>query len=193
MTGCKCAESGINSFALISYLPEPLAGFLDSLRRELVHHCIAKTHVTLLPPRPLAVDAPDAWQSLQGRLEQFPPFELELDRIEVFAVTNVIYLSIRGGYLQLEKMHAQLNTGHLRFVEPFQYHPHVTLAQDLALEQVHAAAELASRWWADFKYPKKFIVDELMFVQNTSMNRWADLAGYALSKDLAAAGNPLQP
>jgi len=29
----------INSFALVSYIPEPLAGFLDRLRQELVPNC----------------------------------------------------------------------------------------------------------------------------------------------------------
>ena len=58
MNGCN--GLGINSYALISYLPEPLAGYLDSLRCELVPRCQARTHVTVLPPRPLAAGLPDA-------------------------------------------------------------------------------------------------------------------------------------
>ena len=44
----------INSFALVSYIPEPLAGFLDRLRQELVPNCFLRAHVTILPPRPIS-------------------------------------------------------------------------------------------------------------------------------------------
>ena len=43
----------INLFALVVYIPDPLAGFLDDLRKELVANCLPRAHVTILPPRPL--------------------------------------------------------------------------------------------------------------------------------------------
>src|ERR1700733_1254957 len=128
MNGCNGVGNAINSFALISYLPEPLAGFLDSLRCELVPRCQAKTHVTILPPRPLASGVPeDAWSDLNDSLNLFPPFRVELTSVEVFAGTNVIYISIGAGFRELEQMHAALNQGPLQFDEPYKYHPHVTL------------------------------------------------------------------
>src|SRR5258708_29857559 len=94
MHGCNGLGTAINSFALISYLPEPLAGFLDSLRCELVPRCQAKTHVTVLPPRPLATGLPEsAWLELNDYLDAFPPFRVELGSIEIFEGSNVIYLS----------------------------------------------------------------------------------------------------
>ena len=38
----------INSFALVTYIPEPLAGFLDRLRQELVPNCFLRAHATIL-------------------------------------------------------------------------------------------------------------------------------------------------
>src|ERR1035437_1720579 len=182
MLGCDGLGNTINSFALISYLPEPLAGFLDSLRCELVPRCQAKSHVTVLPPRPLAKGlAKTAWGDLNDPLNGFPPFRVELASIEVFEDTNVIYLSIGAGYRELVQMHAALNRGPLQFAEPYQYHPHVTLAQQLTLDEVDAAAALARRRWREFPYSHSFTVDRLTFVQNTVDNRWADLAGRALS------------
>jgi 2'-5' RNA ligase len=182
MLGCDGLGNTINSFALISYLPEPLAGFLDSLRCELVPRCQAKSHVTVLPPRPLAKGlAETAWSDLNDSLNGFPPFRVELASIEVFEDTNVIYLSIGAGYRELVQMHAALNRGPLQFAEPYQYHPHVTLAQQLTLDEVDAAAALARRRWREFPYSHSFTVDRLTFVQNTVDNRWADLAGRALS------------
>jgi len=187
MNGCNGVGNAINSFALIFYLPEPLAGFLDSLRCELVPRCLAKTHVTILPPRPLASGLPEnAWHDLNDSLDAFPPFRVELMSIEVFPGTDVIYLSVGAGQRELEGMHAALNRGPLQFDEPFPYHPHVTLAQQLSPEQVEPSAALARRRWRDFPYSRSFTVDRLTFVQNTVENRWADLAGRTLSIRMAS-------
>jgi 2'-5' RNA ligase len=187
MTGCNGVKNAVNSFALISYLPEPLAGFLDALRCELVPRCQAKTHVTVLPPRPLAEGLPEsAWRDLSDSLEGFPPFRVELASIEVFQGTNVIYLSVGSGYRELERMHAALKRGPMKFAEPFEYHPHVTLAQQLLPEQVDAAVALARARWREFSYAHGFMLDRLTFVQNTVENRWADLAGRVLSIRMAS-------
>jgi 2'-5' RNA ligase len=187
MNGCNGVGNAINSFALICYLPEPLAGFLDSLRCELVPRCQAKTHVTVLPPRPLAMGLPDsAWQDLNDSLNGFPPFRVELTSIEVFQGTNVIYLSVGAGFRELAGMHDALNRGPLQFVEPYEYHPHVTLAQQLLPEEVESAAARARSRWREFPYSRSFTVDRLTFVQNTQENRWADLAGRKLSIRMAS-------
>jgi 2'-5' RNA ligase len=181
MSGCNGVENAINSFALIFYLPEPLGSFMDSLRCELVPRCQARSHVTVLPPRPLASGLPEsAWNDLNDSLNMFPPFRVELGSIEIFAGTNVIYLSVGAGFRELEQMHTALNRGPLEFAEPYQYHPHVTLAQELPPDRVEPAAALARRRWREFPYSHSFTVDRLTFVQNTVENRWADLAGRML-------------
>lgn len=184
MDGSNGAGSRINSFALVSYLPQPLAGFLDALRFELEPLCHAKSHVTVLPPRPLASTAQEAWQELRVGLEEFSPFQVELQEIEIFDVSNVVYLSLGAGSAQLKSMHSALNTGQLSFIEPFDYHPHITLAQDLDSSQAQTAAALAAERWSGFTQPRSFAVDQITFVQNTRDNRWVDLAGRALSISL---------
>src|ERR1700729_630077 len=167
MNGCNGVGNAINSFALISYLPEPLAGFLNSLRCELVPRCQAKTHVTVLPPRPLATGlAETAWNDLNDALGGFPPFRVELTSIEVFQGTNVIYLSVGAGYRELERMHTALNQGPLQFAEPYEYHPHVTLAQELSPEDVDRVLARARSRWREFPSSHSFLVDRLTFVQN---------------------------
>jgi 2'-5' RNA ligase len=181
MDGCNGAGRGLNSFALVSYLPDPLGSFLDRLRRELAPECHAKAHVTVLPPRPIFRPLQEAWRELERGLQDFPPFRLELAKVQVFPVTNVIYLSVGLGGQVLERMHTALNRGLFELNEPFEYHPHVTLAQELEPESWAAAAELAERRWRDFAHPRLFTVDQLTFVQNTLENRWKDLAGCSLS------------
>jgi 2'-5' RNA ligase len=128
----------------------------------------------------------NAWSDLNDSLDGFPPFRVELTSIEVFEGTNVIYLSVGAGYRELEKMHAALNRGPLEFAEPFEYHPHVTLAQQLSEDEVGTTLALARRRWREFPYSHSFTVERLTFVQNTAENRWADLAGRVLSIRMAS-------
>jgi 2'-5' RNA ligase len=191
MDGCSGQGISVNSFALVSYLPEPVAGFFDSLRQELVSGCHAKAHVTVLPPRPLACAPEEAWEMLKENLQDFSPFQLELGEIQVFPITQVVYVSVSQGYRELERMHTALNRGQLQFVEPFRYHPHLTLAQDLQPDEASQVFEIARRRWSEFAHPRDFTVDRLTFVQNTLENRWQDLAGCALSfKELARTTEP---
>ncbi len=179
--GCTEGPS-INSFALVSYIPDPLGGFLDRLRTDLVCDCHAKAHVTVLPPRPLFCETPEAWSSIQQRLREIQPFEIKLGEIEIFPVTDVIYLSIASGFEQLRELHASLDIGCLEFEEPFHYHPHVTLAQDLTNGQLAPAVKLATDRWHEFRDARTFTVDKLTFVQNTLDNHWKDLNALRLAE-----------
>ncbi len=185
MSGCNGEGEGINSFALVSYLPSPLGEFLDRLRRDLVCDCRAKAHVTVLPPRPLVCPPEEAWRELALRLQDVPAFRVELGDVQVFPVTQVVYLSVIEGGAELKRLHETLNTGRLRFEEPFEYHPHVTLAQDLEIGDngsgVTEIAEMARARWREFPPRRDFMVDKLIFVQNTLGNLWTDLDGFPLA------------
>jgi 2'-5' RNA ligase len=181
MDSVKGRGGQLNSFALVSYLSDPLAEFLNRLRRDLVPECVAKAHVTVLPPRPLKSSPEEAWQDLQRGLQDFQPFHGELSEIAVFPGLQAVYLSITTGYQELERMHAALNTGRLAYKEPFPYHPHLTLAQQLAPQELAAAMELAAARWREFPHPRRFTVEKLTFVQNTLENRWTDLAAVDLA------------
>ena len=172
---------GINCFALVSYLPDPLAQFLDRLRTDLVDDGHAKAHVTVLPPRPFPCPVDDAWSEVSNALQDFQPFHVELGEIEIFPVTQVVYLSVKTGGGELKRLHRALNRGRLAFREAFDYHPHVTLAPDLELARSAAAAELAARRWREFAYARGFQVDKLTLVQNAPANRWIDLRGCRLA------------
>lgn len=180
MGGRNGEGTPFNSFALVSYLPDPLAGFVDRLRAEFDQECHARAHLTLLPPRPLGCTIEEAWEMLRDRLQDFPPVLVELGDIEIFPVTQVIYVSVKSGLAELEEIHARLNNGRLGFNEPFVYHPHVTLAQDIEPAQVASIFETAASRWRGFSGPRSYTIDQLKFVQNTLENRWMDLRACSL-------------
>lgn len=171
----------INSYALVAYMPEPLRSFLDNLRQELVSNCRIQSHVTLLPPRPISGPAEGAWEQAENRLREVNAFRLGLGEVEIFPVTNVIYLGVTEGRERLMALHRDLNTRHFAFQEPYEYHPHLTLAQTLEPGQVDEALALARRRWTEFDHPRTFLVEKLTFVQNTEGNHWVDLASCVLN------------
>jgi 2'-5' RNA ligase len=127
----------------------------------------------------------EAWAQLRFQLCEMSAFELELGDIEVFPITNVIYISILKGFEQLQGMHQQLNCGCVSFSEPFHYHPHITLAQEVPGCEVPAVLDIARRRWRECRYSRAFDLDCLTFVQNsivpeTGASRWLDLASVEL-------------
>src|ERR1700720_5045176 len=100
----KGRRGDVNSFALVSYISDPLAEFLNRLRCDLVPDCVAKAHVTILPPRPLTSSPEDAWHELQQGLHDFQPFRVELTEIAIFPGFQALYLSIGAGRPELERM-----------------------------------------------------------------------------------------
>src|SRR5579863_8302583 len=169
-----CGSEGLNSFAVVAYLPDPLAGFVDALRQELVPECRLRAHITVLPPRPPACDAKAAWDELKQSFQGVVPFTVELCEVGLFPVSQAVYVSVGAGGRELELLHDRLNQGQLSYSEPWTYRPHVTLAQQLDPAHVSAALELAVQRWREFSGPRHFTVDHLTFVQNIAENRWRD-------------------
>ncbi len=165
----------INSFALVSYIPDPLARFLDNLRRELVPSCFLRAHVTVLPPRPLQVSPAVGWDAICNAAKDFKPFDLELGEIDIFPISDVIFVGVRAGTESLRAMHETLNQDGLEYAEPFPYHPHVTVAQNLQPDQLDEFYEIARRRWREYREAREFRVERVTFVQNTRRDVWLDL------------------
>ena len=175
----QCSENGgqrLNSFALVTYIPPPLGPFLDRLRRELTPGCLPHAHVTILPPRALRPDPEAAAEQVRNQARHFTPFQIRASEIEVFHLTSVVYLAVGQGWTELLDMHQRFNTGDFCSDEPFRYHPHITLGQDITPGQVPEIRELAQRRWAEYTGDRSFTVEEIAFVQNTTGNCWIDLA-----------------
>ncbi len=170
----------VNLYALVIYIPDPLGRFFDDLRREIAPHCIPHAHVSVLPPRPISAPWQLVCEEARARAEQFAPFEIEAGDLAVFPKTDVVYLELARGGDQMRELHAALSRALLAFDEPHQYHPHITLAQEIPHELVDPVCELARRRWSEYTGQRTFRAERAIFVQNTSLNRWVDLAQFDL-------------
>jgi 2'-5' RNA ligase len=115
-------------------------------------------------------------QQLRHAMPGFVPFEVELGEVAVFESTRVIYLELLCGQHELDDIHRILNSESLYFKEPFEYHPHVTLAQGpTVLEDTENKVILARDRWDSFRSQRKFLVNSVTFVQNGGPCGWLDL------------------
>jgi 2'-5' RNA ligase len=178
-------QKTLGYFALVSYIPDPLARFLDDLRLELTPGCNPRAHVTVLPPRPHHSDIQETIKHIIEGSRCFAPFHVELGEVEIFDTSNVIYISIREGLRELHKMYTFLNRGHLEYRENFPYHPHITIAQSLEPAETRRAAEIARKRWAEYKGIRSFEVTRLSFVQHVAPLIWMDVAPVALGEPVA--------
>ena len=180
MDGCTNGVERINLFALVVYIPDPLARFLDDLRKELTPGCLPRAHVTILPPRPLAISVDAATERARSVVSGFAPFDIVAGEVQVFKSTDVIYIGIKEGERELRELYGALSTGSLASNEPYPYHPHITLAQDLKPGQSAQAYQLAQKRWAGCSHSRRFHAGRAVFVQSKADATWVDLAEFRL-------------
>ena len=158
-----------NLYALVGYIPAPLGDFLDGLRAQLVPDCRLRSHVSLLPPRPISGSVVAANKQIHRMADETPPFNIVIDNIEIFEETCVIYLGLEQGTEELLRIHSLLNSDSLGFQEPFCYHPHITLAQKFSVEQLPRLRKIATEAWAEYGGIRGFALDTITFVQNCGL------------------------
>ena len=182
-----CGEgSAINSFSLVAYVPQPLAGFIDRVRQEIQPGCKGLSHLTFLPPRPLDVPLEQIRSQLESGLRNQPAFRVELREVRVFPVSEAVHLSVGAGWAEAKRIHEVLHRGDMCCKELFDYHPHVTLAHDLNPADVAAVAEVAKRRWQEYTGVRDFLVDHVTLVQNTVENDWTNLGEFSLGVPVSA-------
>lgn len=178
-----CSFNGYGAttqYALVSYIPDPLGSFLSELRTDLIQGCRLQSHVTILPPRVLSSPVGALIADLKKRTTSADSFEITLGEVEIFPVTNVIYISLGQGKQQVEAMHTHLSGGPFSYKEPFPFHPHATLAQEIPEDSLSEVFTTACMRWANWKGPRRFFVDNLVFVRNVNMRGWETLSEHSL-------------
>lgn len=178
----------LSQFALVAYIPGPLGRFLDDLRLELTPGCRPRAHVTILPPRPLHHEVAQTIQQIDEQLKPTEPFRIELGEIEIFEASNVVYLGLARGADEMCALYRALNCRYLEYQEPFPYHPHITLAQNIAPEDSLKLAGIARERWRDYRGPRGFDVSVISFVQNVAPWIWVDVAALPVGTPVPVAG-----
>jgi 2'-5' RNA ligase len=150
------------SFALVTYIPDPLGSFLRSLRHALPGNEKPQAHITLLPPRPLQAAVDLVSREAQILLSRFQPFSVQLSEVKVFSETNILYLEIAKGNDALHELHDALNAGLLAHEENFEFLPHLTISGSVPMRDLAKIRAQAKQGWEKHKGATTFEVTEVV-------------------------------
>ncbi|EEP73231.1 phosphoesterase [Micromonospora sp. ATCC 39149] len=150
-------------------IPEPWGGMLTRRRVEAGDPLVVPAHVTLLGPTEIPVAAlPAVERHLAVVAATHLPFTLHLRGTGTFRpVTQVVFVAVAAGISECELLAAAINAApELHRETRFPYHPHVTVAQDVAPEALDRAYEDL----ADFS--AMFEVDAFTLFSHSGQTRW---------------------
>ena len=172
------------TYAIVVYLHGPLAQFVNRLREQLNPEYAGKgAHVTALPPRPLVISEEAAVEEARAQCAGWEPFDLEVGSVQTFlSVNRVVYLGVGQGTEQMRRLHQTLNRGYLACLEPLEFVPHITIAQDLNEQRVLDVFARISSEFAAYTGPRRHLVTTLTFVRQSASGDWIDLAELQLGR-----------
>ncbi|MBY8871537.1 2'-5' RNA ligase family protein [Micromonospora sp. PLK6-60] len=150
-------------------IPEPWGGMLTQRRVEAGDPQAVPAHVTLLGPTEIPVAALPAVEAYLARVAAAHlPFPLHLRGTGTFRpVTQVVFVAVAAGISECELLAAAINAApELHREARFPYHPHVTVAQDVAPEALDKAYEDL----ADFS--ALFEVEAFTLFSHSGQARW---------------------
>jgi 2'-5' RNA ligase len=151
-------------------IPQPHATVLANWRRRVGDPAaeLVWPHVTLLPPTPVrSEDLPAIEEHLTHVADGRAPFVMHLAGTGTFRPTSpVVFVQVARGVGDCEELEASVRTGLLQRPLDFPYHPHVTVAHEIAdsgLDEAYAGL-------ADFV--ARFPVDHFVLFSRGEDRRW---------------------
>ena len=119
---------------------------------------VVPPHITLLPPTAVDVDSLDeVMRHLRNVAAGTQPFDVRLDQVGTFRpVSPVVYLGLRSGAQECDRLQMRVRDrrGPLARSLSFPFHPHVTLAHEVADEDLDLAAREGAELVMDFTVTK---------------------------------------
>ena len=119
---------------------------------------VVPPHITLLPPTAVDVDSLDeVMRHLRNVAAGTNPFEVRLDEVGTFRpVSPVVYLGLRSGAEECDRLQERVRDrrGPLARSLSFPFHPHVTLAHEVADDGLDTAARKGAELTMDFTVTK---------------------------------------
>jgi 2'-5' RNA ligase len=136
-------------------IPQPHATVLANWRRDVGDPAadLVFPHVTLLPPTAVSADSmPDVESHLGRAAAAHPPFVMHLSGTGTFRPTSpVVFIQVATGVSDCDLVARRIRCGVLWRDLEFPYHPHVTVAQDIADELLDEAYEGLAGFVARFR------------------------------------------
>jgi 2'-5' RNA ligase len=160
-------------------IPEPWATQLQQYRTSIGDTMAATipTHITLVPPTDVSDDDLEKIEThLEMAAADVPAFAVHLRGTGTFRpVSPVVFVSVVEGISQFEQLAEAVRRGPLAVDLAYPYHPHVTIAHDLADPQLDRAFEELSDFDCDFD------VDDFHLYVHDHVQGWTPTRYFALA------------
>lgn len=175
-------------YGLVAYVSDPVAQWVEQVRRELMPPQAGKTaHISILPPRPLMGIETEALETLEELCRDANPFEVGLGEVESFAPrTPTVFVRVAHAAYRMRELHDRLNSGPLEYEEPWPYMPHMTIVKMPDLKQAEDALLTAQERWTNYAGPRLVRIEQLVFVRGSQESGWADVARVLLGRNLSS-------
>ncbi len=173
-------------YAVVAYVTNTLGRFVEDLRRE-VHpeHGHLAAHVSILAPRQIRGNEGEAEALLRRLCRDIQPFEVVLGEVESFVPTTpTVFIRVAHGAYRMRELHDLLNTGALAGQEQWPYMPHLTIAKLPTMERAREVFAASQEGWAEFREPRRILIDQLTFVRQSENGDWVDIAPVRLGEKL---------
>jgi 2'-5' RNA ligase len=111
---------------------------------------VVPAHITLVTTTPT-----QDWAATEAHVREVArrqaPFMVTIAGTGTFRpVSPVVYINVEDGFDSCVELHEKLQTGPLQRELPFSYHPHVTIAHDVAPESLDEAETVLESYKATF-------------------------------------------
>ncbi len=171
-------SASVRTIGVAIAIPEPHGSELQSWREHFGDPLALSipTHVTLLPPTPVGdEDMPAIEAHLRTIAAESAPFDILLRGTGTFRPASpVVFITLAEGISDCELLEQGVRSGPLGHRElEFVYHPHVTVAHDIADEALsHAFEKLA-------QYEARFAVRAFSLYEHGADGVWRPVLDFA--------------
>jgi len=135
-------------------IPEPWASELQDYRTSVgdVMAATIPTHITLVPPTEVGDDELEKIEAhLTSAAADVPAFDVHLRGTGSFRpVSPVVFVTLVEGISQCEQLADAVRRGPLAVDLAYPYHPHVTIAHDVAEPQLDRAFDELADFQCEF-------------------------------------------
>lgn len=172
--------AGGTSVGVAIEVPGPFRTWLRELRERVEGEMaqeIIPPHVTIVPPTALpSYDLRPVEAHLERAAASVAPFQIELAGAGTFRPTSpVVFAALTRGAGQCAALQQAAVAGPLAQDLKFDYHPHVTVAQDVGEDGL----ELAEQALASFA--ASFAVSEFVLYERAPDERWNTIRTFELT------------
>lgn len=164
-------------YGVVLPVPEDLARRANRARRLYdPNFRFIGPHVTVLPPRRLALSREAVVEAVRSVASKTIPFRIRLGAVRTFRpVMPVVFVGLRRGAGELRRLHRRLARTALAGAETFPYVPHLTLGQRLEDGRLEKAVSLSRRLFPSRPVLPSWPAELLLVVERRTERRWVTL------------------